>query len=276
MASAYTPSQIALYEAHISLPAKYRSIANPPPVKNLDYLTALYVHQISSVPYENLLLHYSQSHAVSLDPQVLFKKIVTDKRGRGGVHIVNIVTLPTGEKYALDVGFGGDQATKPLPMTSGHVVQNLGAQEIRLIHSTIPEQADQTKKLWIYQYRNGADKEWNSFYSFPEVEFLASDFEIINFFTSNKQGGTNFQTRTVLTVRFLRGKVEGEEDERIVGKVMLVNGEVKRNDGGKTRVIAVCETEEERIKALKEHFEIELTEEEVAGVKGRNVELIGA
>ena len=172
----------------------------------------------------------------------------------------------------LDVGFGGDGATKPLPLISGHIVQNLGPQEIRLLYSTISHQIDQAKKLWIYQYRNDKDKEWNSFYCFPEFEFLPQDFEIMNYYTSTSQGPTNFQTRTVLIVRFLTGKAEGGEKE-IVGKVMLINGVVKRNMGGKTEVVKVCETEEERVRALKEYFAITLTEEEKKGIKGRNVEL---
>ena len=89
MASAYSPAQIELYEEHVSLPLGFRKSSNPP----LDsaYLTALHIHQISSVPYENLLLHYSPHHTVSLDPQILFKKIVTDKRGRGGYCMENSI-----------------------------------------------------------------------------------------------------------------------------------------------------------------------------------------
>lgn len=173
----------------------------------------------------------------------------------------------------LDVGFGGDGATKPLPLISGHVEQNLGPQEIRLIYSTISHQIDQSKKLWIYQYRNGKDREWNSFYCFPEFEFLPQDFDIMNYYTSTSQGATNFQTRTVLIVRFLRGEADGEE-EKIVGKVMLVNGEVKRNMGGKTEAVEVCETEVERVRALRNYFAITLTEEEKQGIRGRNVELL--
>lgn len=78
----------------------------------------------------------------------------------------------------------------------------------------------------------------------------------------------------MLIVRFLLGKVEGDK-EGIVGKMMLVNGEVKRNDGGKTRIEMDCQTEEERVKAFEEFFRITLTEEEIEGVKGRNVELKG-
>jgi arylamine N-acetyltransferase len=175
----------------------------------------------------------------------------------------------------LDVGFGGDGATEPLPLISEHVTQNLGTQEIRLLHSAIPQQVDQSQKLWIYQYRNEKDKEWNSFYAFPEAEFLPADFEVMSFFTSQSTGETNFQTRTVLIVRFLLGRVRDGKEEGIVGKVMLVNGEVKRNDGGKTRVIMTCKNEEERVNTLRKHFEIELTEEEINGIKGRNVELLG-
>ncbi|CZT13472.1 hypothetical protein WAI453_012432 [Rhynchosporium graminicola] len=317
MASAYSPSQLAAYEEHISLPSRFRQSSSPP--LDIKYLTALHVHQISTSPYENLQLHYSKTHTVSLDPQALFKKIVTDKRGRGGYcmensiffnhvlrglgwkvytagvrvrarvgdvprgkyqgwfHIVNIVTLPTGENYMVDVGFGGDGATKPLPMISGHISTNLGSQEVRLLHSTIPEQVEQSKPLWIYQYRNGRDREWNSFYAFPEVEFTEADFEVVNFYTSGWVGEGNFQTRTVLGIRFLRGRVgeegEEEEEEGIVGKVMLVDEVVKRNDGGKTSVVKVCGSEDERVEALREYLGIVLTDEEREGVRGRNVEL---
>jgi len=126
--------------------------------------------------------------------------------------------------------------------------------------------------------------EWNSFYAFPEMEFTEEDFKVVNWWTSTSMAETNWQTRRVLVVRFLRGVVEkegreeeGEEGGRegIVGKVMLVNGEVKRNDGGKTKVVRVCRSEEERVEVLREEFGIELTEEEREGIRGRNVELLG-
>lgn len=91
----------------------------------------------------------------------------------------------------------------------------------------------------------------------------------MNFFTSQYQGKTNFQTRTVLVVRFLR------EGERISGKIMLVDGEVKRNEGGKTVLERVCKDEGERVDVLESVFGISLTEEERVGIKGRGVELRG-
>ncbi|KAK0125903.1 N-terminal acetyltransferase [Cadophora gregata] len=132
-------------------------------------------------------------------------------------------------------------------------------------------------------------QEWNSFYAFPETEFTEEDFKVMNHWTSTSMAKTNFQTRRVLVVRFLRGVVGGgkEEEDRadevkggegregIVGKVMLVDGEVKRNDAVKTRVVRVCKTEKGRIEVLRGEFGIELTGEEREGIKGRNVELRG-
>jgi arylamine N-acetyltransferase len=89
MASAYTAEQLSAYESYVGLPSGFHHGAKPPLTRA--YLTALHVHQISGIPYENLLLHYSKDHAVSLDPQVLFKKIVTDERGRGGYCMENTI-----------------------------------------------------------------------------------------------------------------------------------------------------------------------------------------
>jgi arylamine N-acetyltransferase len=89
MASAYTLAQLQAYEKHVDLPSRFSMSAKPE--LNTEYLTALHVHQIAAVPYENLLLHYSKHHTVSLDPQVLFRKIVLDARGRGGYCMENSI-----------------------------------------------------------------------------------------------------------------------------------------------------------------------------------------
>jgi hypothetical protein len=47
----------------------------------------------------------------------------------------------------------------------------------------MPKQTRKEQKVWIYQYRNAADKSWNSLYSFAELE-IQDDFEVMNRFTS--------------------------------------------------------------------------------------------
>ncbi|KAG9237150.1 arylamine N-acetyltransferase 1 [Amylocarpus encephaloides] len=335
----YSLDQLTAYENYISLPSRFHSSAASPTL-SLEYLTALHVHQIGRVPYENLTLHYSSHHSVSLDPQVLFQKVVGDARGRGGycmegsiffntvlrslgfavelrgvrirprvggvpggkftgwVHIVNIVTLPDGSQYMLDVAFGGDGPTLPLPLNSSPcppIFTNLGPQQIRLIHSTtspnlweshktklspqytkpIPESDE---KFWVYQYRNSEGMDWNTFYCFAsQSQFYPPDFAVVNHYTSTAINDANFQTRTIIVVRFLISDDGGSDDVgKIVGKIMLINGVVKRNDGGRTQVVKVCKNEGERIDALVEWCDIKLTEEEVSGIGGSlgKVELV--
>jgi arylamine N-acetyltransferase len=201
----------------------------------------------------------------------------------GWRHIVNIVTLPSGKRFSVDVGFGGDGPTKPLPLVSGHVTQNLGPQEVRLIHGNMPGQSVPIQqKVWIYQYRNGANKEWNSFYAFPELEFFYDDFEVMNWFTSDNE--RSFQRQSCLVVRFIRAgetpKPLGINEEnikdslKVVGKVMLVDTEVKVNMGGKTQTVQTCKTESERVQALETWFKIKLSREEMEGIRGWRTELL--
>ncbi|KAK4448240.1 arylamine N-acetyltransferase, pineal gland isozyme NAT-10 [Podospora aff. communis PSN243] len=318
----YSPAQVAEYLDYIGLPQSFHPSANP--TLDLSYLTALFVHQITAIPYENLLIHYSPNHTVSLDPQTLFTKIITNRRGRGGycmenallfkhmlhalgftnaytvgvrirtridgvpqgdftgwVHLVIILTLPSSstpqQRYALDVAFGGDGPTFPMPLTEGLVHHNsIGTQEIRYVRGFIPAQTfrgEGAARMWMYQYRNGKDKEWNTFYAFnAEFEFMEPDFRVMSHFTSTSE--ENPQGVTVLAILFLRGK--GEDGRPTVrGKVMMVNGVVKRNLGGRTEVVRVCKTEGERVDALKEWFGIELTEEERESIRGRVSELRG-
>ncbi|CAG7965402.1 unnamed protein product [Penicillium olsonii] len=183
----------------------------------------------------------------------------------GWTHIVNIVRLPSGQEFHLDAAFGGDGPTSPLPLISGQVTRNLGAQEVRLIYDNMPKQTRREQKVWMYQYRNGVEKPWNSFYSFAELEFFQEDFEVMNRFTS----WDAVQKRSFIVVKFIRnGEIDGlpllegegetSEDLSIVGKIMMVNDEIKLNMGGRTRVIDSYDTEEGRLVALKKWFGITL------------------
>lgn len=314
---------MAEYLDYIGLPPSFHPSANP--TLDLSYLTTLFTHQITAIPYENLLLHYSPSGLVSLDPQVLFTKIIRNRRGRGGycmenalfflhmlhtigftsaytvgvrirlrdsngvpsgpftgfVHLVILLTLPSppspsSPRYVLDCAFGGDGPTLPLPLITNLTHHNsIGTQEIRFSREFIPTQrfrGEGAAKMWLYQYRNGTDKEWNTFYAFdPDFEFMEADFNVMSWYTSTSK--ENMQGGRVLVIRFLRE--EGKVGGRVTGKVMLVNEALKRNLGGKTEMVKVCRTEEERVEVFREWFGIELTEEEKGGIRGRAVELRG-
>jgi arylamine N-acetyltransferase len=192
----------------------------------------------------------------------------------GWVHIVNIVTLSDGTKWMVDVAFGGDGATKPMPLVENNVLQNLGTQEIRLVKDHIPAQVDRRPetRMWVYQYRNSAVQDWNSFYAFYEVEFTEADYKVMNWFTGHSPDSP--QTWGLLVIKFLRRPKEGSDGSyEVFGKRMLVDGVVKENLGGKTQVVEMCTTEGDRIAVLRRWFDIELTEEERRGIVGWKTEM---
>jgi len=181
-------------------------------------------------------------------------------------HITNIVSLPDGEKYALNVAFGGDGPTIPLPLNDRRLsFENLGTQEVRLIYDCIDKQHSGSGKLWIYQYRNGAHLEWNSYYSFAEIEFFQEDFEVMNWWAVSK----TVHRQNVIAVRFLgtgdsvlfvegTRRFKSDDEIMIVGKVMLVR---------RTTVVRRLKTEGERVAAINDYFGIRLTDEEQRAIR---------
>ncbi|RDA94399.1 hypothetical protein CP533_2267 [Ophiocordyceps camponoti-saundersi (nom. inval.)] len=201
---------------------------------------------------------------------------------QGWTHINNIIHLPCGSKFSADVAFGGDGPTLPLAMDGAATsMRNLGSQQVRLVHDVIPKQRLREPSLWVYQYRNGADLEWNSFYSFVEMEFFQEDFEVQNWWTAAK----TLHRWTVLVVRFLRSGeplrfprgddwlVQDADDVDVVGKVMLVDDVVKVNMGGKTEVVHRFDTEHDRRKAFWDYFGIRMSQDEADLIRGWDMAL---
>jgi arylamine N-acetyltransferase len=71
----FTPEQLSQYFTHISFPSSL------PVSHSLAYLSELQKYHLATVPFENLTLHYSKHHLLSLDPQDLFNKIVVRRMG---------------------------------------------------------------------------------------------------------------------------------------------------------------------------------------------------
>lgn len=79
----YTHVQLAAFFDHIRLPSSHRIFdlksASLDSISTLRYLALLQKLTLVSIPFENLSLHYNESHNVDIDPQVLWDKVV----GRG-------------------------------------------------------------------------------------------------------------------------------------------------------------------------------------------------
>lgn len=70
-----------------------------------------------------------------------------------------------------------------------------------------------------------------------------------------------------------RSSEDAAGGQEIYGKRMLVNGLVKENLGGKTNIVQECQTEAERVEALKKWFGISLSQEEIESIRGWHTEL---
>lgn len=75
-----SPGELERYFDHIGLPYKFQVQQKPP--LDITLLTALHTHHISTIPYENLSLHYTKDVNISLDVHVLLEKFLAN--GRGG------------------------------------------------------------------------------------------------------------------------------------------------------------------------------------------------
>ena len=192
--------------------------------------------------------------------------------------MLNIVTFTGGGKVYVDVGFGSQGPTRPIPLSelSSNPVPNLPSQSMRLIHDNIPENANRDQRLWIYEVKHGEVGDdsfpWMPFYCFSDVEFIPADFESMNFYAS--QSRTSWFTWTVVCVKFLFGE-EGSGDEReLVGTLTMAGKVVKRKLYGKTDVVAEMNTEEQRVRALEFWFGLRLSDAEKEGIKGTSSELV--
>ncbi|RHZ43865.1 arylamine N-acetyltransferase family protein [Aspergillus thermomutatus] len=181
-------------------------------------------------------------------------------------HMILIVTI-NGQKYMVDVGFGSNGPTSPLPMKENEVAVCIAPGEMRLIKDSIPDFVDKSQKVWIYQIRHDPESEWIPIYSFSDVEFLAQDFAVMNFATSHKP--TSWFTQAFVCTKVILGE-HGLEPR---GLYVLSGKEIKRRLGGETEVVATLENEDDRRQALAKYFDMHFQDYEVQGIQGLSSEI---
>ena len=295
----YTKDQITKYFARLGLSEQKRKydVAGLDPNDAFEYLALLQKLQLAAVPFENITLHYSAHHSVSVHPEELFRKIIGDDNGRGGYcmennrlfgtllnslgfnmysggcrvwsgdswtgwsHMVNFVTIGD-TKYHVDVGFGADGPVVPMPLErSGTIQKHIQPASARLQWRNIPGNTDPNQRLWVYEYRRNDDSDWEIKYSYSELEFQPQDYAMMNYFTSTSM--KTFFTQMVVADKKIMG-----DDGELVGKLSLAAKSLKWNvKGEKTKEIEF-KSEEERIDALEEYFGMKFGDAEREGIAG--------
>ncbi|CAI6322394.1 unnamed protein product [Periconia digitata] len=297
----YTPTQISAYLTRLAIPASSQktSITSLDPDSALTYLALLQRHHLATIPFENLTLHYSPHHQITLHPDELYRKIIGDANGRGGYcmennslfgallkslgyevysaggrvwtgetwtgwsHKINIVKIGP-QKFHVDVGFGGPGPTTPMPLSSSPPSApqpHISPATARLQWKNITGNTDSDQRLWVYEHKPTADADFTPVYCFTELEFLDNDYQIMNYFTSTSN--KIFFTRMVMLDR----KVMGEGGE-LVGSVSVNQDVLKKRINGAKELEIKFASEAERVGALEEYFGIKLTEAERDGIRG--------
>jgi arylamine N-acetyltransferase len=80
----YTAKQLHQYLEHVQYP--YGGESSDLPQPTLENLHTLMMHQLSTIPFENLSLHYTtcSSPHIFTEPEAIFQKIMLDRKRRGG------------------------------------------------------------------------------------------------------------------------------------------------------------------------------------------------
>ncbi|KAJ4295225.1 hypothetical protein N0V90_007236 [Kalmusia sp. IMI 367209] len=294
----YTPEQIAKYFDRLKLPEQQRKydVTGLSPEDALSYLALLQKHHLVEIPFENLSLHYSIHHRISIHPDEVFRKIIADNNGRGGYCMENtglfatllyslgfssysagarvfndgslsgwghmIVIVRIGEqKYHVDVGFGPNGPIKPMLLErSGTILPHITPASARLQWKNIAENTDPDQRLWVYEHRIDENSDFELTYCFTELEFLPADYRVMNLSTSTSL--STFFTQIV----FMEKKLLGEDGE-LIGSIILGNDVKWRVHGRKEREIKFS-SEADRVGAIEEHFGIKLSVAEKFGILG--------
>ena len=167
----------------------------------------------------------------------------------------------------VDVGFGNNCATAPLLLQEGVTATAIAPSEMRIVRESIAEFTDPNQKIWIYQTRYNPESQWLPQICFSDVEFLPQDFGVMNFSVS--QSRTSWFTQVFVCMRMILDQ-SGTE---IIGQCVMSGKEVKKRLRGKTEILQVLETEEDRVKALAKYFDMHLRESEIQGIRGMTSEL---
>ncbi|EXJ87901.1 hypothetical protein A1O1_04828 [Capronia coronata CBS 617.96] len=190
----------------------------------------------------------------------------------GWQHEVILVTID-GRKYLVDVGFGSQSAVHPLPLIKDGdrdlAYKSVPGAEVRLVYRPIASNTDSSQSLWVLETRNKRHPAWAGGYCFSELEWLPSDFEIINYRTS--QDPRSWFTHRLVLVKTL---VDEETRTKPIGTIILTGNKIERRLGEERKeVVLEAKTENERIIGLRTWFGIVLMPEEERGIVGMASEI---
>ena len=195
---------------------------------------------------------------------VLIKTLIVESPQRA--HMLNLVRIDN-KRYAVDVGFGSNGPTYPIPLEDGYEFVTVAPSRGKLEYRHIDQLTDPDQKVWVYSVKADEDAAWREAYMFVELEFMPCDFEIMNLHTSTSP--RSFFVQTVMCMR----TILEDKRERPIGKMILHRDYVKQVIGDKSEIIEQLECEQQRVDALAKYFDLVLSKQDQRAIAGMATEL---
>ncbi|KAJ7625906.1 hypothetical protein FB45DRAFT_922607 [Roridomyces roridus] len=212
------------------------------------------------------------------------------------VHMILFVQPIEGsnETYFVDVGAG---PVRPMLLEDGECVPGSSPSESHILMRTgrtdsslesSPSFQGPEKFEWRLKSVHTKDSTGSPttrvLYSFIEDEFFDADYKSFNYSVLGLRAGlfwenvvcTKFFWMSDEEVRHVDGKVNVAALmplTRYMGRLAMAGDAVRRHLGTETTVLRVMKTEEERMEALKEFFNIKIPVESLKYIRGRGAEL---
>lgn len=200
-------------------------------------------------------------HDTTLRPSYDSKNSLDDRD-----HMVNIVTIDQ-KPYLVDVAYGSNSPCRPVLLEPDIEFDGVYPARGKLEYKCLSQHTDPKQRVWVFSSRPDRDGTWKEEYAFVETEFFPGDFEVMNLMTMTAP--RSFFVQTVVATRILLNPQDGEPE----GILILYKDYVKRRIRDRSEIIAILTTEDQRVRALKDHFFIELKPEEQRAIRGLPSEL---
>lgn len=269
----------------------------------LEMLRKLQLWQLAAVPWGNLMLHYSTHHAISLDTETLFDKIV--ERRMGGYCMENNIFFATvllslgynlystgarissalDDRHKDPAGFGGwSHMVNIVIIRDRKYVVDVGLGTSQAIQPVLLKDGEtvlgshsaQARLLYkcIAPCTDSNQRMWvleirDSIILDWTPQYCFSELEFLpQDFTvmnfSTSQSPTSwFRQKLVLTRLILDG-----EQKEAIGTLTLFGSELKHRERAHSEELVSCETEQERVRVLEKWFEVKLRPDEIRGIQG--------
>ncbi|KAL6234806.1 hypothetical protein BDW75DRAFT_156509 [Aspergillus navahoensis] len=318
MAPTYTPFQLEAYLQRIEY-ANSASGAEHPRLHQLqlsiqqDPLKALEELQrrhISTIPWGNSAIHYSQHHSISTHPSAVFEKLVVrrfDGYCMENTNLLYVVLRSLGYKAYPAAGRVSNAAADPGNACSdirynplGHMViivaiggfkymvdvgfgNNGPTSPMALLRKVPRDLIPPSQMLLDKEPLPEAVDQSQEFWVYkvrygPDREWIPLYAFSETEFLPQDFAMMNFNTSKGSNSWFTQQVVcvrhfLSEDESSIQGSYAMAGKQVKRRVYGQTEVVQILETEEDRVQALAKWFNIHLLDYEVAGIQGLGSEL---